>query len=83
MNEKNLIPFDVNTAKDVQEGKIKGRIVTRDGLNVRILCFDAKRDDNIVALIKMRNGVEMLASYNSTGQYYISVSNERDLFIEL
>ena len=32
--------FDISLAKKIQNKEIEGKIVTRDGRNVRILCFD-------------------------------------------
>lgn len=34
------IPFDLETAKKIQAGEIKGRIRTKDGFTARIICFD-------------------------------------------
>ena len=49
MEEKklNLKPFDIQKAK---EGK---QVCTRDGRKARIICFDAKGDKPIIALVEM------------------------------
>lgn len=53
------VPFDVELAKRIQSGECEGRIVTRDGENVRILCFDRKGTElPIVALVEIKCGVE-------------------------
>ena len=47
------IPFDVQRAKRITNGEEDGKIVTRDGKEVRIICFDVK--DNkypIIGLVK-------------------------------
>ena len=36
------VPFDVEMAKKITNGEVEGRVVTRDGRSVRILCFDRK-----------------------------------------
>lgn len=36
-----IIPFDLETAKKIQDGKIEGRIRTKEGnLKARVICFD-------------------------------------------
>lgn len=36
-----IIPFDADMAKDIQDGKIKGRISTKEcNFTARIICFD-------------------------------------------
>lgn len=40
--ETKIIPFDAKMAKDIQDGKIEGRIVTKNGGEARILAFDSK-----------------------------------------
>ena len=55
---KNLKPFDLEAAK---AGK---PVCTRDGRKARIICFDAKGDYPIVALIETENGEKV-------GQYMI------------
>lgn len=54
--ESNLIkvPFDVEMAKKITNGEVKGRVVTREGNNVRILCWDKKdKTYHIAALVMM------------------------------
>lgn len=46
------VPFDVLKAKAIQNGELEGKIVTRDGRNVRILCFNRRSITPIVALIE-------------------------------
>lgn len=76
-------PFDIDLAKKITNGEIEGKIVTRDGRNVRIVCFDAKMEDNIVALIESEEGVEFSTTFNYFGQYYDSEERPYDLFLEI
>ena len=39
------IPFDVERAKKIQAGEEPGKIVTREGCNVRIVCWDVRDND--------------------------------------
>lgn len=46
------VPFDIEMAKKITNGKVEGRVVTRDDGNARIICWDAEGDQPIIALIK-------------------------------
>ncbi len=60
---KNLKPFDLNSAK---AGK---PVCTRDGRQVRIICFDKKNDYYpIVALVEI-DGKECIFQYTKDGEY--------------
>ena len=37
------IPFNIELAKKITNKEVKGSIVTRNGLKVRIICFDRKK----------------------------------------
>lgn len=74
--------FDISLAKKIQNKEIEGKIVTRDGRNVRILCFDRNSIDCIVVLIDNKNW-EMIESYTSDGALYVlGIESPLDLFIE-
>lgn len=77
------IPFEVESAKRIQNKECEGRIVTRYGRNVRIVCFDAHCDNNIVALIEGENGVEFSKSYVSDGMVFHTGESECDLMLEI
>lgn len=74
-----LVPFDVTKAKQ------GAKIVTRDGYNVRILCFDRNSDSYpIVALVQNTDsGEDEIISYTKHG-YFFEKADETgdDLFIE-
>lgn len=65
MEEKkfNLKPFNLEAAK---AGK---PVCTRDGRKVRIICFDAKCDLPIIALVTDTGGSEILMRYLSNGSF--------------
>lgn len=82
MNESfKKIPFNFKLAKNIQDGIINGRIVTRDERAVRIICWDAKRDDNIIALVKENDNTETLMSYPSDGLIFLVGESPIDLFL--
>lgn len=78
------IPFDLERAKRISSGEEQGKIVTRDGRNVRIVCFDVNNEDSILALVKSkRYGVESALMYQSTGEYFQMEQNENDLMLSV
>lgn len=77
------IPFDVQRAKRISNGEEEGKIVTRDGRNVRIVCWDAKSDDLIIALVEDKNGVECPYSYLNNGSYHIGERNDIDIMLSV
>ena len=73
--------FDISLAKKIQNKEIEGKIVTRDGRNVRILCFDRNSIDCIVVLIDNRSW-EMIESYTLDGALYdLGIESPLDPFI--
>ena len=77
------IPFDLERAKRISSGEEEGKIVTRVGRNVRIVCWDRKDIDCIVALIETEDGVEHLVGCNSKGDYVSSSGSEYDLLLSV
>lgn len=83
------IPFDLDKAKRIMKGKMKGRIVTRCGSKARIICTDAKDIDgiipayNIIALIESKDGTENPFSFTSNGLFLNSKESDKDLYIEV
>lgn len=80
MEEKNLKPFDLEKAK------AGAKVVTRDGRNVRIICFDrGHKTDHIVALIdynKDGETTEEVVTLTDQGTFYDNgKENGYDLFI--
>lgn len=74
---RNALPFDIEKAKS------GAHVITRNGHDVRIICFDKK--DNlkpIVALIKGTDGFEELAYYNKFGKLDNMYYSRFDLLIK-
>ena len=76
MEEKklNLRPFDLEAAK---AGK---PVCTRDGRKARIICFDAKYDKPIVALIYDCNK-ETVLQYLESGRFFVDQIDKYDLMM--
>lgn len=78
------VPFDVKTAKKIQSGEIEGKIVTRDGHSVRVICWDRKDDFPIVILISIGNLEAILVSVKSNGRYLSeNMDHDFDLFMKI
>ena len=77
------IDFDIDLAKKIQAGKAQGRIVTRDGLPARVICWDMHNPKPIVALIENETGNEgQICTYGIDGKYYSEKKEYIDLLIE-
>lgn len=61
------IPFDLDKAKRITKGEMKGQIVTEDGLTARITCFDLKY-----------GGSKILAVLVDCGDYEIGIRCDLD-----
>lgn len=74
VEETGLKPFSIELAK---AGK---PVCTRDGRDVRIVCFDMENEFPIVALVKDKDGKENAYTYPESGKWFI---HSADLFIRL
>lgn len=77
------VPFEVELAKNITDKSVEGRIVTRNGRNARIICWDAKCEGNIVALVEDKAGAEYLKSYASDGLIFLKGVSDGDLMLEI
>ena len=69
---QNLKEFDLEAAK---EGK---PVCTRDGRKARIICFDRKGKQPIIALIIQDNGEEFIENYHLSGRFNVDDTFEND-----
>ena len=81
------IPFNLELAKKITNKEVNGRIVTRDGQQARIICFDRKTEASvwpIVALVTVNDsGGEDLEIYQANGNFNRIRETELDLQIEV
>lgn len=65
------IPFDLELAKKITNGEVEGKVVTRDGRNARIVCWD--RADKIYPIVGLCNypnsDNEIVYSYTKDGYF--------------
>lgn len=77
------VPFEMKLARCIHRMGCDGRIVTKEGRPVRIICWDAERDDRIVALVKDKTGKEDIVSFYENGSYILGEDSESDLILEI
>ena len=77
------IPFEVEKAKKIHAGELPGKIVTRSGINVRVLCWDRKTEFryHIVALLNY-DEYEDIAIYSENGESN-KVGSSCDLMLQV
>ena len=63
------IPFDIKYRPEIESGKYK--VTTRDGRPARIVCWDAKYEQPIVALVCYNDDVEDSEFYSAQGRWYM------------
>lgn len=72
-------PFNLEAAKN------GAKVVTRDGIKLRIICFDSKVNGcPLVVLISDNNGMEVVASYDNHGKFchsHADTPSSSDLFM--
>ncbi|WP_277123138.1 hypothetical protein [Bacteroides ndongoniae] len=79
------VPFEVELAKRIQNKECEGRIVTREGIHVRVVCWDKIDDDSpIVALLKYREK-EVVETFMIDGRWHCEGDEESnlDLLLEI
>ena len=77
------IPFDLETAKKIQEGLIAGAIKTKDGCGAELLCTDLNNKQPIVAIIHCDYS-DLPVQISTDGHYHLSkVQSVLDLVLEV
>lgn len=79
------VPFDLELAKKITNKEMKGRIVTRNGRQARIICFDLKNPVwGIIALVLNNINSEDVLEYQNNGCYSTNIGwQELDLLLEV
>ena len=78
------IPFDLELAKKITNKEVKGRIVTRNGRQARIVWFERNEKEwPIIALVKILGNCESVIICKSNGAYSNFEEKDLDLLIEV
>lgn len=77
------VPFNLELAKEITNGTKEGRIVTRGGESIRILCFDRKTDMYpIISLVDVKNQ-ESVEFHKLNGRWGDEEDDCLDLMLEI
>lgn len=82
-NELVRVSFCVELAKKITSSEVEGRIVTRDGRNVRILCFERNYYSYPIVALVSKYGIETVYSFTNDGKISHLAKSGCDLFIEI
>ena len=74
-------PYNGLKEFDLEAAKSGKPVCTRDGAKARIICFDAKSDTPIIALITTDDGTEITFDYLSDGTFFNSENPDNDLMM--
>lgn len=80
------VPFDIEMAKKITKGEIPGKIVTRDGRDARIICWDKKDEDYPIVCLVKDEFEETIKSYTMQGVWNTDTSctlRKNDLMLEI
>ena len=85
MMEKKLVivPFDLELAKRITNGEAEGRIITRVGNSVRILCFDVTGNKYKICALLHYGKSEDPEVFTEKGLLYDNQTDDLDLMLEI
>lgn len=85
MMEKKLVivPFDLELAKRITNGEAEGRIITRVGNSVRILCFDVIGNQYKICALLHGGESEEPEVFTEKGLLYDNQTDDLDLMLEI
>lgn len=82
-NKLVIVPFDLELSKEITNGEVEGRIITRVGNSVRILCYDVIGNNyKICGLVNSGNSEEPEV-FTEKGLLYEKQTDDLDLMIEI
>lgn len=78
------VPFDVEMAREIMDGDVEGKIVTRNGKVARIIYWKlCNANHSIIYLIKNDDGNEDVKTCTNEGKVYIDCNSSNDLLLEI
>lgn len=82
-NKLVIVPFNLELSKEITNGEVEGRIITRVGNSVRILCYDVINNQyNICGLVHYGKSEEP-AVFTEQGLFYEGQTDDLDLMLEI
>lgn len=78
------MPFNIETAKKITNKEVEGRIVTRNGESVRIVCFDRKDEFRPIMALVNSGDIEVHYAFSLNGKFVNDyVLDTHDLMLEI
>lgn len=82
-NKLVIVPFDLELSKEITNGEVEGRIITRVGNSVRILCYDVIGNEYKICGLVHYGKSEEPAVFTEKGLFYKNQTDDLDLMIEI
>ena len=79
-NKEHLLPFNIDDANNIMKGELDAKVCTATGVDVRIICTDAKGDFPVIGLINYGNN-ERPKRFTANGNHRDDYMSEFDLYI--
>lgn len=79
------IPFDLERAKRIQAGEEPGKIITRNGLDVRVVCWDLQKENFPIIAAISQDGDEDIYYRTAEGRVrsYGRIESDCDLILQI
>lgn len=79
------IPFDLERAKRIQAGEEPGKIITRNGLDVRVVCWDLQKENFPIIAAISQDGDEDIYYRTAEGRVrsYGRIESDCDLILQV
>lgn len=82
-NKLVIVPFDLELSKEITNGEVEGRIITRVGNSVRILCYDVIGNEYKICGLVHYGKSEEPEVFTEKGLFYENQTDDLDLMIEI
>lgn len=82
-NKLVIVPFDLELSKEITNGEVEGRIITRVGNSVRILCYDVIGNNYKICGLVNSGKSEEPEVFTEKGLLYEGQKDDLDLMLEI
>lgn len=82
-NKLVIVPFDLELSKEITNGEVEGRIITRVGNSVRILCYDVIGNKYKICGLVHNGESEEPEVFTEKGLLYEGQTDDLDLMLEI
>lgn len=82
-NKLVIVPFDLELSKEITNREVEGRIITRVGNSVRILCYDVIGNECKICGLVHNGKSEEPEVFTEQGLFYEGQTDDLDLMLEI